>query len=124
MIAPERSGAEGFIACLQSLIAEHDVFRGQVITVRSGMEGSSVAFVERPRMDASELVLPEGVLDRIERHLAGPSVHRERLVAMGRHMSRGLLLWGPPGTGKTLTVRYLTSTLRDTTVIILSLDPD
>ena len=39
---------------------------------------------------------------------------------MGRHMSRGLLLWGPPGTGKTLTVRYLTGRLTDATVIILS----
>lgn len=120
VIAPERSGAEEFIATLHALIAEHDVFRGQVITVRSSMEGASVAFVERPVVEPSELVLPDGVLARIERHLAGPSEHRERLMAMGRHMSRGLLLWGPPGTGKTLTVRYLTGRLRDATVIILS----
>ena len=84
------------------------------------MQGTRVAFVERPVMDASDLVLPDGVLARIERHLAAPSVHRDRLVAMGRHMARGLLLWGPPGTGKTHTVRYLTGRLADATVIILS----
>jgi ATP-dependent 26S proteasome regulatory subunit len=42
------------------------------------------------------------------------------LLAKGRHLSRGLLLWGPPGTGKTHTVRYLTGRLEDATVIILS----
>ena len=119
--AAERERAEGFIADLQR------PDRRARRLPRPGDHGpqlawraSSVAFVERPRMEASELVLPDGVLERIERHLAGPSVHRERLVAMGRHMSRGLLLWGPPGTGKTLTVRYLTGRLSDATVIILS----
>jgi ATP-dependent 26S proteasome regulatory subunit len=71
-------------------------------------------------MDERELVLPEGALERIERHVVGPSRHRDALLARGRHLGRGLLLWGPPGTGKTHTVRYLTSRLTETTVIILS----
>ena len=118
--APERGRAEALIADLQDLIAANDVYRGQVITVQASMQGTRVAFVDRPSMEASDLVLPDGVLARIERHLAGPSAHRDRLLAMGRHMARGLLLWGPPGTGKTHTVRYLTGRMTDATVIILS----
>jgi hypothetical protein len=118
--APDRAWAEGLIADLRRLIEEHDVYRGQVITVESSPEGTRLVFVERPEMDAGELVLPDGVIERVERHLAGPSIHREKLLAMGRHLSRGLLLYGPPGTGKTHTVRYLTGRLRDATVIILA----
>ncbi|MGE0027325.1 MAG: AAA family ATPase [Thermoleophilia bacterium] len=118
--AADRAAAEELIADLRRLIQEHDVFRGQVITIESSPQGTRLVFAERPAMDAADLVLPEGTIERIERHVAGPSVHREKLLAMGRHMSRGLLLYGPPGTGKTHTVRYLTGRLRDATVIILA----
>jgi len=118
--AAERERAEAFIADLRALIEEHDVFRGQVVTIESSPEGTQLVFVERPRMDAAELVLPDGAIEKVERHLTGPSVHREKLLAMGRHLSRGLLLWGPPGAGKTHTVRYLIGRLTDATVIILA----
>ena len=38
---------------------------------------------------------------------SGSGRHRDRLLASGQHLKRGLLLYGPPGTGKTHTVRYL-----------------
>ena len=110
-----------FLADLRCLMDEHDVFRGQLLTIEFDRSGSrKVVFLERPQMDASELVLPQGLLERIVRHVAGPTRHRERLLAAGRHLARGLLLWGPPGTGKTHTVRYLTGLLTDATVVVLS----
>ncbi len=121
-VAPGERVAERFLTDLRELMLEHDVYRGQVLTVKADPHGGGreLIFLERPQLAAAELILPDGLLDRVERHVIGPTRHREALLQGGRHLSRGLLLWGPPGTGKTLTVRYLASVLTDATVVILS----
>jgi hypothetical protein len=119
--APVVGAAEGFFRDLRRVMDERDVYRGQVLTVRLDPHGGGqIVFLERPVLGRDELVLPDGTLERIELHVLGPSRHRERLVAGGRHLARGLLLWGPPGTGKTHTVRYLTGTAEEATVVLLS----
>jgi ATP-dependent 26S proteasome regulatory subunit len=111
----------GLLHDVRTLMDELDVFRGQVLTIEADRYGGrSVHFLERPRLSADELVLPDGVLERIERHVVGPTQHRDALLARERHLARGLLLWGPPGTGKTHTIRYLAGQLTGATVIILS----
>jgi len=65
-------------------------------------------------------VLPPGVLEKVQRHVAGIGRHRARMQAAGQHLKRGVLLYGPPGTGKTHTVRYLTGACRDSTVVLLA----
>jgi hypothetical protein len=119
--AADPAVASRFLADLRAAMVEHDVFRGQVITMEVNRRGERrIVFLERPTLRADELVLPDGVLERIERHVVGPSRHRDELVRLGRHLARGLLLWGPPGTGKTHTVRYLAGQLTDATVVVLS----
>ena len=102
-------------------MAERDVFRGQVITIEADRGGNQrVVFLERPQLGRGDIVLPDGLLERVERHVVAPTQHREALLARGRHLGRGLLLWGPPGTGKTHTVRYLMGELTGATVLVLS----
>ena len=110
---------------IRRLALEHSVFRGQILSFGSEMFGPSDApltFHERPALTREDLVLPGDVLEAVEAQVLGIARHRERLVASGQHLKRGVLLHGPPGTGKTHTLRYLISRLTDTTVVMLSGD--
>ncbi|MGH9279151.1 MAG: AAA family ATPase, partial [Acidimicrobiales bacterium] len=123
VMAPEQAQASAFLARLRRLMVEHNVYRGQVVSLarRQPPYGTIVVeFRPRPEVRRSDIVLGDGVLERIESHVVGIGAEAARLLAAGRHLKRGLLLHGPPGTGKTLTVRYLSNRLADATVLVLS----
>lgn len=79
-----------------------------------------VQFQKLPTIARDQIILPAGVLERVERHTIGFARQREKLRAAGRHLKRGLLLHGAPGTGKTLTAMYLASQMTDRTVLLLT----
>jgi ATP-dependent 26S proteasome regulatory subunit len=105
-------------------MVEHNVFRDQVLAFGETSMGhrglGMLTFLPRAHMWDDELVLPDHVLASIERHVLGIAEARARLRLSGQHVKRGLMLHGPPGTGKTHTIRYLISTARDHTVIVLT----
>lgn len=121
VMAPSRDAAEGFLATLRALMDERNVYRGKVVVLTASRFGGLDLAVRRlPSVPRDGIVLPDGVLARIERHTRAFAEHADALRAAGRHVKRGLLLHGPPGTGKTLTAMYLSTLMPGRTVLILT----
>jgi hypothetical protein len=122
VLAADREEATATRDEIERLIRAHDVFRGQVLSfAQSEHHGNElVTFLPRPAVGAGDVVLPDGLLEHIERHIIGVADWSDELLGAGQHLKRGLLLHGPPGTGKTHTVRYLTGRLDGLTVILLT----
>ena len=98
------------------------VVRGNVVTFAHsefGQGAGKMTFLERPQVSADDVVLPDGVLQRVRDHVVGISEHGAALRARGQHLKRGVLMYGPPGTGKTLTVRHLLTATPETTAVLL-----
>ena len=113
--------AQAVHAELDELRSRLNVYRGHVLDVSfRPMGGVALDFAEVPLTARSDVVLPDAVLTRVERHALGVSAHRDALLAAGQHLKRGLLLYGPPGTGKTHTMRYLIGQMAGYTRLILT----
>ena len=125
-LAADRPGAAVAVATeIRRLAIKHNVFRGQVISFAHDMFGeraSPLQFHRRPRVSADDVILPAETLAAIRRQVVGVAEHRERLLAAGQHLKRGLLLYGPPGVGKTHSVRFLIGQMTDATIVELSGD--
>ncbi|WP_344395128.1 AAA family ATPase [Streptomyces vastus] len=123
VLAPDKAFADRLLADIDALMLEHNIFRGQILSFDGSEFDEGLGpfrFHRRPALTREEIVLPPGLLERVERQVVGVARRRERLRAAGQHLRRGLLLYGPPGTGKTHTVRYLLSHLPEFTVVVLS----
>jgi hypothetical protein len=123
VLARDRDRAQAAVVELKRLMRELNVYRGHVISFAPGMNTPTgpqvlVQFHHLPEVAAADIVLPAGILERIERHTIGFSEHAEQLLAAGRSLKRGMLLHGLPGTGKTLTVMYLCSRMKGRTAIL------
>lgn len=124
VIAAQRTTGVEVLDEIRSRAAARSVYRGKVFELgnKQGAFSQDVlaTFLARPDVRRSDIVLPDGVLDRIERRTIGFDAVSERLRSQGQRRRRGILLYGPPGTGKTLTARYLMGAMPDRTVVVLT----
>ena len=112
--------AQALLTELDQLRSELNVYRGHVLDVTLTPNGVALGFLKSPGLTRDDVVLPEAVLARAERHALGVAAHRDALLAAGQHLKRGLLLYGPPGTGKTHTTRYLLGRMAGYTRLVLT----
>ena len=105
---------------LEALRSKYNVYRGQTLQLTSSDFGMVITFPDLAPTSRADVILPEAVLRRLERHTLGIAAQRDALRAAGQHLKRGLLLFGPPGTGKTHTTRYIVEHLTGSTVLLLS----
>src|SRR3989475_2143156 len=122
VMAADRATAQRFIADITNLMSERNVYRGKVVSLGPQQFGfgaqTIITFHRLPKVARDDVILPSGVLDRIDRHAIAFSEHAAQLTASGRPVKRGLLLYGAPGTGKTLTIMYLAGRMHGRTVLL------
>jgi hypothetical protein len=113
--------AQAVLTELDQLRSTLNVYRGHLLDVTLEPMGQIIlTFAVPPGLRRDDVVLPEAVLGRVERHALGVAAHRDALLAAGQHLKRGLLLYGPPGTGKTHTTRYLLGQMTGYTRLVLT----
>jgi cell division protease FtsH len=121
VMAAERDLAEQFSREITRRTRHGKAFRGHILSLEQDCMGTlSVNFHRLPPISREELILPEPLLRRIERHTLSFSRHADKLRTAQRHLKRGILLHGPPGTGKTLSAMYLVAQQPGRTVLLLT----
>ena len=122
VMASERVRGERFLADITALMVERNVYRGKIVSLGPQQFGfgpqTIITFHRLPAVSREDVILPSGLLDRIDRHAIAFSEYSERLIAAGRPIKRGLLLYGAPGTGKTLTIMYLAGRMKGRTTLL------
>lgn len=124
VMANDHEVTGAFLERLREVMIEKSVLRGQVLSFQPTQFGheAGATFLPRPAVSADDIVLADGVLGEVVRHVIGIGAHRDELLRSGQHLKRGVLLYGPPGTGKTLTIRHLANRATEATVVMLTGD--
>jgi len=122
VLAGRPEDGQRFLAELSDSMAQLNVYRGHTISLSPGQMGPGrqtlIAFHALPQVTREDIILPESVLERIERHTIAFAERAERLRAAGRSLKRGILLYGPPGVGKTLMIEYLSGRMPGRTILL------
>ena len=114
VVGRKKEAAEALLTEL-AIRRARNIYRGRVLSFERATQGMNYQIRLRrlPSIEQHQIILPTGLLERVERHAVHFAQHGRRLLAAGRHLKRGILFHGRPGTGKTLTVMYLATQMRD-----------
>jgi hypothetical protein len=121
VLSPDRKASEEFLAYLRPAVDKYSIYRGKVLAMKDEHgEDWALRFQAVPSIGRNQLILPENIIEEIERQTLRFSAHSQLLRSRGQHLKRGLLLWGPPGTGKSLTIMYLIGNMPGRTTILVN----
>src|SRR5262249_55941209 len=95
VLALDRATAQGALDELLRLTREQSVYKGSIVSIerydRNG-EDFAVRFQESRPADRDDIVLPEDVLETVERNVLGFLTHADTLRQAGRSTRHGVLL--------------------------------
>lgn len=75
---------------LEALRSKYNVYRGQTLQLTSSDFGMVITFPDLAPTSRADVILPEAVLRRVERHTLGIAAQRDALRAAGQHSQAGL----------------------------------
>ncbi len=130
-ISTPQDVASGCLGRVCDLMQELSIYRGRVISVErqrtqydyddAGTAGlAQVRFHKLPPVAGDAIVLPAATMRIIERNTISFFKHADRLRREGHPVKRGLLFHGKPGTGKTRTACWLTHSMPNVTVFLVT----
>ena len=96
-----REAAERLLGEIRATMRKRNAYRGHILSLNeTAYGGMEIKFHRLPEVRREGIILPEGLLERIERQTVRFSVLSEKLLACGRHLKRGILLHGTPAREK------------------------
>ena len=127
ILAPTADDAQHALDRVLTEARDRNVYRGQVLMVEqagpAGADGEpdfQIRFHDLPPVKREQIILPDEVLQVVERNVIGLLTHADTLRRAGRGTRHGVLFHGPPGVGKTLVTKYLARACPAYTVILLT----
>jgi ATPase family associated with various cellular activities (AAA) len=123
VIAASRDIAKKTLLALLDEAQRESVYKGRTLSVEfanTWPERVNVQFQQVRAAAREDIVLPDELIQVVERNVLGTLRHAATLRAAGRDLRRGLLFHGAPGTGKTMVIRYLTGAAPDHTILMLT----
>jgi AAA+ superfamily predicted ATPase len=123
LMARDRRLAQEALSQLLTEANNRSVYKGKCLSLEKERvldPAIRVRFHAWTLVSRESIVLPEQLMDVIERNVLGILQNSEKLRQAGWASRHGVLFHGAPGTGKTLVVRYLAQACKDHTVILLT----